>query len=87
MGRKLYALRGDKKNRFVTMFDENEDGKLSSAEVEFRRKKMKIFRIEERKERLSNRLNKKLEKEQTRSTVKLQSLIRKSKIYKVLIQK
>ncbi len=44
------------------MFDENGDGQLSSAEVEFRKKKMKVFRIEERKERLTNRLNKKLER-------------------------
>jgi hypothetical protein len=54
------ALRNGKKGKFVEMFDENGDGELSSAEVEFRKKKMKIFRIEEKKERLTNRLNRRL---------------------------
>jgi len=54
------ALRNGKKGKFVEMFDENGDGELSSAEVEFRKKKMKVFRIEEKKERLTNRLNKRL---------------------------
>jgi hypothetical protein len=68
------ALRGDKKDRFVTMFDENEDGQLSSAEVEFRKKKMKVFRIEEKKERLTNRLNKKLDRKTTKIDGKVTKL-------------
>ena len=68
------ALRGDKKGRFVTMFDENGDGQLSSAEVEFRKKKMRVFRIEEKKERLTNRLNKKLDRKTTKIDGKVTKL-------------
>ena len=68
------ALREGKKSRFVEMYDTNGDGVLGADEIQFKKQQMRIFRLEEKKERLTAKIERKADNKTGRIDDKVTNL-------------